>query len=246
MWPEAFDPRREASRAVEAARNAVGETLRGATLYGSAASGEFEPAHSDVNLAFVFTTLGAAELSALSRAYRAWKRSRVVRPLLLSEESLRRSLDSYPLEYLLIRENREPIFGADYFERLVLEPGALRLEVERVLRAQELGLSLSYVALAGTRGGARHWAIQAANAIAASASGLLYLAGDPVPRRKRDIASRCAVRFGVDADRFAKLLTLRDRRHERVEATELLASAQRILDQLLESAERMPAPPANP
>lgn len=245
MWPRRFDARRAAQRGVDAARRAVGEKLRGAALYGSAVSGEFHPGHSDVNVAFVFSALGTAELSALNRAYPVWRRSRVVRPLLLSEESLRRSLDSYPLEYLLIREGHEAIFGVDYFGPVVIDREELRLEVERVLRAQELGLGLSYVALAGTRGGARLWALQALNAIAASASGLLYLSGRPVPRRKRDLAEHCAAAFGVDAAAFTRLLTLRETKRDRVAAVALLDSALTILNQLLESAERISAPPQN-
>jgi hypothetical protein len=246
MWPRVFDPRRAARRAVEAARRAVGEKLRGATLYGSAVSSEFHPAHSDVNVAFVFSTLLAPELSALSRAHGAWRRCRVVRPLLLSEDTLRRSLDTFPLEYLLIRERHETIYGEDSFGALALDRDALRLEVERVLRGQELGLGLSYVALAGTRGGARRWALQASTAIASSASGLLYLSGEPIPGRRVDLAQRCAARFGVDAEAFARLLTLREARHRPADALELLDSAQRILRQLLESAERMSAPPQKP
>jgi len=198
-----------------------------------------------VNVAFVFSTLGAAELSALTHAYRTWRSARVVRPLLLSEESLRRSLDSYPLEYLLIRERHETLHGSDYFAALPLDRGVLRLQVERVLRAQELGLALSYVALAGTRGGARQWAIHASHSIAASASGLLFLAGEKVPPTNRNLADRCAASFGVDGSAFARLLTLRDSNRERVDAAELLDSALKILCQLLESAERMSAPSHN-
>src|SRR5262249_37334232 len=153
----------------------------------SAATGDFHPAHSDVNVAFVFSALGTSELQALGRAYRTFRGCRVDRPLLLSEENLRRSLDAYPLEYLLIRERSETLYGTDFFGPLELDRDALRLEVERVLRAQELGLGLSYVALARTRGGARQWAIQASNAIAASASGLLYLAGELLPREKENL-----------------------------------------------------------
>ncbi|TMQ66204.1 MAG: hypothetical protein E6K77_01520 [Candidatus Eisenbacteria bacterium] len=242
MWPSRFDPRQAARRAVDAACRAAGEKLRGAALYGSAVSGEFHAAYSDVNVAFVFSTLGAAELSALSRAYPEWRRSRLVRPLLLSEESLRRSLDSYPLEYLLIREGHQVIHGVDYFGPLVIARDELRLEVERVLRAQELGLGLSYVALAGTRGGARVWALHALNSIAASASGLLHLSGQPIPRLKRDLAERCAAAFGVDAAAFMRLLTLRETKRDRVDAVELLDSTLKILNQLLVSAERMSAP----
>lgn len=242
MWPKAFDPRAAARRAVEAARAQAGGNLLGATLYGSAVSGDFHPAHSDVNVAFVFRALGVAELSALQRAYGTWHRCRVIRPLLLSEESLRRSLDAYPLEYLLIREGREMLEGTDFFGPLDLDKHALRLEVERVLRAQELGLGLSYVALAGTRGGARLWAVQASNAIAASASGLVYLQGEPVPKTRRDVADRCAALFGVDGAAFTRLLTIRERKGERVEAVELLGSALNILNKLLDSAERFSAP----
>ena len=64
MWPDRFDPRKAAGRAVDAARRAVGEKLRGATLYGSVTTGEFHPTHSDVNIAFVFSQLGTPELVA--------------------------------------------------------------------------------------------------------------------------------------------------------------------------------------
>ena len=239
MWPDRFDPRQAARRAVEAAQREAGSNLRGATLYGSAVSGDFHPAHSDVNIAFVFAALGTAELHALHRAYPVWRRCRVVRPLLLSEDSLKRSLDAYPLEYLLIREGRETLAGTDAFATLQLDRGALRLEVERVLRAQELGLGLSYVALAGTRGGARVWAVQASNAITASASGLVHLAGEPVPRTRREVADRCAALFQVDGPALTRLLTIRERKGERVAATELLDSALSILNRLLDSVERM-------
>jgi len=245
MWFDPFDPKKAARHAVEAARREAGSNLLGATLYGSAAAGEFHPAHSDVNVAFVFGALGTQELAALQRAYPAWHRNRVIRPLLLSEESLRRSQDAYPLEYLLIREFRETLEGTDYFGALDLDRDALRLEVERVLRAQELGLGLSYVALAGTRGGARLWAVQASNAIAASAAGLVHLAGDPVPRTRREIAERSAALFQVDGASFTRLLTIRERKRERVEAVELLDSALTILNRLLESAERMASPSGN-
>ena len=135
--------------------------------------------------------------------------------------------------------------GTDFFGPLDLDRDALRLEVERVLRAQELGLGLSYVALAGTRSGARIWAVQASNAIAASASGLVHLKGEPVPRTRRELSQRCAALFQIDEASFTRLLTIRDRKGERVEAVELLDSALNILNRLLDSAERLAAPSRN-
>jgi predicted nucleotidyltransferase len=238
MWPKQFHPSEAAKEAVEAARTAVGDRLLAAALYGSAARGEFDPAHSDVNVVFVFTALGTAELEALRHANRVWASRRVVRPLLLARTSLEQSQDTFPLEYLLLREWHRPLHGPDLFASIRVERAPLRIEVERVLRAQEMGLAVSYVTLVNTPGGARHWASEASRAIGASASGLLHLVGEPLPARRAELAERCAERFGVDREALQALLT-RDKERPRVEALRLLDSARLLVERLLQTAEQL-------
>jgi predicted nucleotidyltransferase len=241
MWPKRFDPMDAAQESVAAARTSVGERLLAAALYGSAARGEFHSAHSDVNVIFVFTTLGTSELEALRHANRTWVQRRVVRPLLLTRASLEQSQDTFPLEYLLLREWHRTLHGPDLFASLGVERTALRSEVERVLRAQVLGLAVSYVALANTPGGARQWAAEASRSIGASASGLLHLVGEPLPARRADLAERCAARFGVDKEALCALLT-RDAGGPRMEATRLLDSARLLVERLLEASEQLDRP----
>ena len=238
MWSRKFDPEKAAQEAVLAARRVIGDRLSAATLYGSAASGEFRPAHSDVNIAFVFTVLGARELETIRKAHREWEKRRVVRPLLLSVDGLERSRDTFPLEYLLIRERHVALYGADPFAAIAIDRAALRSQVERVLRAQELGLAVSYVSLASTPAGARRWASQAASAMAASASGLLFLTEGAVPATRKETAERSAARFGVDPGVLSALLT-RESGPAVVPATKLLESAQALLSRLLEETERL-------
>jgi predicted nucleotidyltransferase len=237
MFKRPFNGRAAAERAVFAAQRAAGDRLIGATLYGSAAGGEFLPTHSDVNVAMVFSALGAEELEALRPAHRVWQRNRVVRPLLVSREGLARSIDVFPLEYLLIRERHETLHGEDCFGNIEIGREALSREIERVLRAQELGLAWTYVALAGTPSGARHWAGRAGTAIAASASGLLYLAGEKIPATRRELTERCAALFGIDAEALRGLVERGPEARSRIEATRLLASAQTILSRLTEAAD---------
>ncbi len=243
MWVRRFDPREAARRAVAEAERAVGPRLLGATLYGSAVTGEFHSAHSDVNVAFIFSALGAPELESLRAARTAWMRCRVVRPLLLSRDSIQRSLDTFPLEYLLVRERHEAIVGEDSFAGLEIGRNALRLEIERVLRAQQLGLGLSYIALTHTRSGARHWAARASTSIAATAAGLLWLLEGAIPPTRRELAERCGAVLGVDATAFQQLLSLRLEPRGSIEAAALLESALRILNRLLETAEGLDGPP---
>ena len=233
MFSKAFDPRRAAGEAVEETRRALGDRLLGAVLYGSAASGEFDAAHSDVNLAFTLRELGASELELLRPLHDTWTKRRVTRPLLLSRDGLLKSIDVFPLEYLLIRERHETLHGEDHFRDLVIDPEALREEVERTLRAQELGLAWTYLAVARTPSGASHWAARSGTAIQASISGLLSLAGESVPPTRAEVAARCAARFGVDAEALRLLVACRPGERERVDAVRLLTSAQSILSRLI-------------
>ena len=233
MFSKSFDPRTAAVEAVEATKQALGDRLLGATLYGSAAAGDFHPDHSDVNVAFVLSMLGAAELETLRPLHDSWTKRRISRPLLLSKETLDRSLDVFPLEYLLIREHHETLSGEDHFRGITIDAVELRDQVERTLRAQEMGLSWTYLALARTPSGASHWAGRSGTAIAASASGLLHLAGEPVPAKRALVAERCASCFGVDAEALRLLVACRPGEREKVDAVKLLMSAQSILSRLI-------------
>jgi hypothetical protein len=220
----------------------VGERLVSATLYGSAAGDEFDPKSSDVNVAFVFSALGPAELESLKPAHRRWLRFRVTRPLLLSRESLERSADTFPLEYLLIQTHHEVLHGEDLFGRIAIDRGALRTAVERVLRTQELGLITSYLALADSPAGARHWARRASTSIGASASGLLYLMGEPIPVKKSELVERCGARLGMEASLLTLLLAHGTGRRVPIEAARLLELAQTFLTRLIDAAERLDRP----
>ena len=237
MWGRRFEPKSAARQAVLAAREAVGDRLLGATLYGSAYTGDFDPRHSDLNVAFVFSALGPAELESLRPAFRRWTRLRLARPLLLSKEDLLRSLDTFPLEYLLIREHHETLEGHDHFAGLAVDKTALRSEIERLLRTQELGLNWTYLAFAGTSPGAKAWMARAGAALSASASGMLYLIEGAVPRTRADLIERCVARLNLPPTELQLLM----RRSHGAESSRVLTAAHAILSRLIDEVERLDA-----
>jgi hypothetical protein len=205
--------------------------------------GTFDAGRSDLNVAFVFASLDGDLLHALRPAHRVWRKRRVVRPLLLTRAILETSLDTFPLEYLLIKAHHEPLHGPDPFATIAIDRGALRLQVERTLRTQSLALAWSYLDTAGTPGGARHWASRAGTAIAASACGLLHLAGAAsIPAARQDVASACAASFGIDAGALERVL-LPPGRRPAAESRELFATARDVVQRLLETAERLDGAP---
>ncbi|HEU4335387.1 MAG TPA: hypothetical protein VFT32_12905 [Candidatus Eisenbacteria bacterium] len=241
-WRKRFDPAKAARDAVDWARTGVGDRLESAVLYGSAAMGTFDAERSDLNVAFVFKALDAATLDALRSAHHGWGTVRLTQPLLLTPEILERSRDTYPLEYLLIRTFHRPLHGPDPFAAIEIDRRALRLQVERTLRTQSLALAWSYLDATGTPAGARHWARRAGTAIAASVSGLLHLAGDPIPADRRELASRAASRLDMPEAPLRDVLLPPDARGG-VERSALFEEARGCLKRLLDAAERMDAPP---
>lgn len=237
-----FDPKTAAREAVEAARSAVGDKLVSATLYGSAAMGTFHQDRSDLNVAFVFTALDSSLLGALGSAQRVWRKRRLVRPLLLTRAILDTSRDTFPLEYTLIGAHHEALHGPDPFAALVIERHALRLQVERTLRTQSLALAWSFLDAARSPSGARHWAMRAGTAIAASASGLLHLAGEAIPAPRHDLAVRTAARFGISAESLHQILLPPGERPP-IESSALFAVASDVVQRLLEAAEHLDATP---
>ena len=238
----AFDPKSAAQDVVASAREAVGDRVVSATLYGSAAMGTFHQDRSDVNVAFVLKALDAETLQALEPANRVWRKKRVVRPLLLTREILETSLDTFPLEYTLIRAHHEPLHGPDPFASLVVDRGSLRLQIERTLRTHSLALAWSYLDAARTPSGARHWATRAGTAIAASASGLLHLAGKTIPATRLDLAAMTAATFDVPVGPLQQVLLPPGERPP-LESAALFAGASDVVHRLLNAAERLDATP---
>lgn len=237
-----FDPRGAARDVTEAARGAVGDRLVSATLYGSAAMGTFHHDRSDLNVAFVFTTLDASLLTALGSARRVWAKRRLVRPLLLTREILETSRDTFPLEYTLITAHHEVLHGPDPFAALVIERPALRLQVERTLRTQSLALAWSYLDAYQSPSGARQWATRAGTAIAASASGLLHLAGEAIPAVRHELAAKTSARFGIPVEALHQILLPPGERPP-IESSALFAVASEVVHRLLEAAEHLDATP---
>lgn len=238
----AFDPKSAAREVVDAAREAAGDRLVSATLYGSAAMGTFHQDRSDLNVAFVLRALDADTLRALEAANRVWRKKRLVRPLLLTPETLAASIDTFPLEYTLIRAHHEAIHGPDPFAALSVDRGSLRLQVERTLRTQSLALAWSYLDAARTPSGARHWATRAGTAIAASASGLLHLAGETIPATRLDLAAKTAAAFDVPVGPLQQVLLPPGERPP-LESAALFAGASDVVHRLLNAAERLDATP---
>ena len=139
-------PAPETQRRIEETAAALAQALGARVLciavYGSAASDEFSPAHSDVNLLLVLREVSFPDLRLIGAtiARTAGKNIRFATPLVITPEFLRDAGDSFPIELDDIRERHRVLVGEDLLADLRVVPARLREQAEREARGKLLRL----------------------------------------------------------------------------------------------------------
>jgi hypothetical protein len=180
-------------------RAALGPDFLAAYLTGSVLTQGFDPKHSHVNLLVVARGLGPERLDVLAPALPRRKATPQIEPLFMTREQIERSLDSFPIEWLEIRERHLLIEGEDVMEPLEVPRTYLRLQCEHELRAKFIQLRQAYLLHHGN-------ARELAAALRAGASGfatlfrtLLRLREEPIPAEAGRVAQRVAEVYGLDS-----------------------------------------------
>lgn len=125
---------------VDRLKPAFGDSLVSAILYGSAAAGDYYEHCSDLNVLCVLSQITPHELVQSEPVFRWWRESGNPPPLLLSEEEVRTSTDSFPMEFSDMRQHRQVLYGRDVIESLEVDRSFYRAQVEHELRAKQIRL----------------------------------------------------------------------------------------------------------
>jgi len=121
-------------------KNAGGSNLLSVILYGSAATEEFHPGHSDLNVLCIMQSLGRDELSKLHAASAWWAKKGHPAPLFFTLNELQHSADVFAIELFDIKAAHRVLHGENVMALLHVPMDLHRLHVERELRNNTLRL----------------------------------------------------------------------------------------------------------
>jgi len=223
---------------VEKLKGAAGANLKAVVLYGSAASGEFHPKHSDLNVLCVVEKSGAGELAELNPASVWWTRKGHPAPLVFTPEGLQRSADVFAIELLDLKASHRMLFGEDIFGALEVPMSLHRVEVERELRVSLLRLRQSYLAAPAKPKRLLQLMTSSVSTFLALFRHALIALGEQAPQPKRDALDRLAALLGFNAAAFHAILDVREgrRREKEVDAQmvfrEYLEGVTRVTDEV--------------
>lgn len=186
-----------------------GPLLEAVILYGSAATGEYLPGRSNLNLLLLLSKYELITLQRYAKAHRRWSREQLTVPLMLTEAELRSSSHLFPLEYGEIGERHILLSGRDPFPTLSIDRQHLRIQCEQEIRGNLVRLRQRFVEGGGTAEAAAILLPLSVTALLPCVRGLFRLRDLPVPGTADAVLNELQARMDVDPEAFQSALALK-------------------------------------
>ncbi|MGO8731219.1 MAG: hypothetical protein ACLQVM_00320 [Terriglobia bacterium] len=229
-------------------KDAAGSNLLSVMLYGSAATEEFHPKHSDLNVLCIMRDLSQEELNKLRSASTWWVKKGHPAPLYFTLNELHHSADIFAIELLDIKVARRILYGKDVIASLHIPMDLHRLHVERELRNNTLRLRQYYVMHAGDSRKTLELMTSSISTFAALFRHALIALGEDPPPTKRATVDRLGSVLGFDSSPFHTVLDIREA-HKRERDVEIQATFDKYLNAIVKATEevdrRLAVRPAN-
>lgn len=191
-------------------KQAAGANLKAVVLYGSAASGEFHPKHSDLNVLCVLERLDTFELEKLNPATVGWTRKGHPAPFVFGLEELRQSAHVFAIELWDIKAARRVLFGEDVIAGLDVPMTLHGLQVERELRTNLIRLRQHFLASPSDAKSLLRLMTVSTSAFVTLFRHALVVLGEPPPPQKREAVNSLEALLGVDMVSFRTILDIRE------------------------------------
>ena len=209
-------------------RAALGPEFLAAFLTGSVLTQGFDRKHSRIN---VLVVARALEIPTLDAVHDALTATSEFDPLFLTRTQIVKSLDSFPIEWMEIKERHLLIEGEEIFDALEVPARYLRLQCEHELRGRQIQLRQTYLLSSRAPADLARVLKSGASSFATLFRTLLRLRGESPPADNTRVIERVSDLFQLDAQGLlgAHLVRYSARDYK---PDEMLAIYQRFLTQV--------------
>jgi predicted nucleotidyltransferase len=212
MVSENAVPEKQISEFVTRLQQAAGSNLESVILYGSAATGEYDPDYSNINLLAILKETALSKLLNLAPVIKNWTEQGRPAPLLITREELERSADVFSIELMDMQRQHRVLFGSDVVASLPIPMDFHRVQLEYELREKLILLRQRLLADAGDEKRTWHLLLRSFPAFATLFRHALIEQGQSVPATKRQSVKALAATLAFDAGAFEHVLDIREHR----------------------------------
>jgi hypothetical protein len=187
-------------------KNLFKEHLISIVLYGSAAVGQYIPKKSDINFMVVLAPQAIESIGQALPLVKKWRKQAVSVPMFVTQSYIDSSLDSFPIEFLNMKQAYKTVYGQDMLAALTISPEYLRLQCESQVKGKLLHLRREFLATLGDKEKIIALIRATLPAFAGVFKGLLMLKGIEAPLRHEEVIRRTAEIYSMDQTLIEKVL----------------------------------------
>ncbi len=188
------------------------ENIVSVVLYGSATGKYFMPKKSDINLAVIFKNLEFRQLKDSLKLINYGAPKRITAPLLLSLSHIESSKDTFPVEFIEIKENNILLYGKDIFSGLKIDETNIRLFCKREIEGKLIRIRQVYLEIGLKRKGVEALMKESMHSLIPLFRALLRSKIQNPPIDKEKILIEFCNHYGLAKDVFVAIL--RDRMND--------------------------------
>ncbi|MFA6142286.1 MAG: hypothetical protein WC738_03220 [Candidatus Omnitrophota bacterium] len=193
---------------VKGLKSIYNEGLVSVALYGSAASGEYSGANSNVNLAIILDSFALANVARASSLVNKRKFGSI-RPVFLTEKYITSSIDVFPLEFLDMKENNIVIYGKDILSSVSVDVKNLRFQCEQELKSKLINIKTAYLSYR-TASDRKKLLFRFFTSSLHILKNILRLTGRVSANSSEEIIKDAFVTFGLDISVSKKILDMKN------------------------------------
>jgi len=208
-------PEKQIQDFVSRLRAAAGGNLESVVLYGSAASGEFHPEFSNINLLCILQEVSYVSLSTIAATVEWWTRQKYHPPLVLTRQELLRAADVFCIELLDMKERHRVLCGDDPLSVLEVPLQLHRAQLEYELREKLILLRENLLLVRGQDKQQWELMLHSISTFATLFRHVLIVMGGAAPKTKRETIQTLATRISFDPSPLLQLLDIREHKAER-------------------------------
>ena len=159
-------------------RQLFGSSAESLAIFGALAGGSFDPKRHTVRSVLVLDKIDLELLRQLAEEGERLGKSGFAAPLIMTQDYITASLDTFPLELIEIHQCHVNVFGTDHFGDLKFEDPHVRLQCEREFKSILISLRQGLLAAAGREDVLEAVEVDIAEKLVRTLRGMLWLKGN--------------------------------------------------------------------
>ena len=226
---------------VEKLEHAYQDRLVSVVLYGSGASGNHDSNFSDLNVLCVLKQITPRELGEGEPILRWWRGLGHPSPLLMTEEEVHHSADSFPIEFRDMQDHRNVLHGIDVIAHLHVDTKHYRTQVEHELRAKLFRLRQQGAQVLSDPAALLKLCADSVATFCTLGRHALLAGGIEVATGRREVVHRLREKLGAPQSPFDVLLDLRENKNavDTGDAVDLFAQYLEFVRRMVEYVDQM-------